>query len=49
MHFLRVTQDNPLVVVDFYAVWCGPCKNIVPLFDNLEAKHRGKGKLIYLI
>ena len=42
MHFLRVTQDNSLVVVDFYAIWCGPCKNIEPLFDSLEEKHRGK-------
>ena len=44
LHFLQVTQDNERVVVDFYAVWCGPCKAVEPLFDELEAKYRGKGK-----
>lgn len=45
LHFLQVTQDNPMVMVDFYATWCGPCKAIEPLFDQLEAKYRGKGGL----
>lgn len=45
LHFLQVTQDNPMVIVDFYATWCGPCKAIEPLFDQLEAKYRGKGGL----
>lgn len=44
LHFLQVIQDNPAVMVDFYATWCGPCKAIEPLFDQLEAKYRGKGK-----
>jgi thiol-disulfide isomerase/thioredoxin len=44
IHFLQVIQDNPLVMADFYAVWCGPCKKIEPLFDKLEEKYRGKGK-----
>lgn len=47
LHFLQVTQDNPRVVVDFYAVWCGPCKQIEPHFKLLEAKHRGRGKAFY--
>lgn len=44
LHFLQVTQDNPKVVVDFYANWCGPCKKIEPFFNQLESKHRGNSK-----
>lgn len=47
MHFLRVSQDNPRVVIDFYAVWCGPCKAIEPFFDEMEAKYRGKGNIFF--
>jgi len=43
-----VLQASGLVLVDFWAEWCGPCKMIAPVLDDISTEYEGKvtvGKL----
>ena len=41
--FERVTTDSTVpVVVDFYADWCGPCKIMAPLLDDVARRRAGE-------
>ncbi len=46
--FNEVLQNSPLVVVDCWAPWCGPCNIIAPIIEELASAYAGKmlfGKL----
>jgi thioredoxin 1 len=41
----EVLNSEQPVLVDFWAVWCGPCKAIAPIVDGLAATYAGKLKV----
>ena len=37
--FERTITDNPIVLVDWWAAWCGPCRMFAPVFEEASEKH----------
>jgi thioredoxin len=39
-NFEDVVTKNDLVIIDFWAPWCGPCKGFAPVFEAASEKHK---------
>lgn len=37
--FEEVVKSNGLVLMDFWAEWCGPCKKVSPILDEISKEH----------
>ena len=44
----EIEKHDGLAVVDFWATWCGPCRMIAPIVDQLAAEYAGKAKVAKL-
>jgi thioredoxin 1 len=44
--FEEVLKSNKYVLVDFFAEWCGPCKMLAPIIDELSEEYKDKIKIV---
>ena len=37
--FKETIDNNDIVIIDFWAPWCGPCKSFAPIYESVSEKH----------
>ena len=46
-HFKSTLASTQYLVCDFYATWCGPCKQISPVFEQLASAESKPGRITF--
>ncbi len=42
----NLIKENQIVLIDFYAPWCGPCKKLEPIMTEISKEYEGKVKVV---
>jgi len=46
-NFDEIIQNNDMVIIDFWAPWCGPCKNFGPIFEEISEKSEEYPNIVF--
>ena len=38
-NFVATVNDNDIVIIDFWAPWCGPCQSFAPIYEEMSDEH----------